>query len=115
MNVVTKSELFTRAWQIRRNQPYRKFASCLSIAWGEAKRARFYNWLHLPLELRYLDPLQSIKDIKQAMFLLQMKTRMGPAGFAQMDAYAQEIRQLEDMMASEPLEATCQPCLTECE
>ena len=64
----------------------------------------------------------TIAEIKQAMFLLQMKDRLGPHGFAQMDAYARQIHQLEDMLASrerrgtdgKPRGVNRVPALTEC-
>ena len=53
----------------------------------------------------------TIAELKEAMFLLQMKDCLGPhclrglPAFAQMDAYARQIRQLELMLASPNISA----------
>jgi hypothetical protein len=98
INGVTRSDIMKRAWQIRWAQPYRTFGQCLSMAWREAKEALLVNWTHLPLELRYPMPVESITALKREIFMHEMMDNWGVEGLNKLHSMQAEMRQLEVMI-----------------
>jgi len=97
---VTRSEIMTRAWTIRHREQYRKFGTCLSMAWDEARDGRLVNWHHLPMEARFPMPEERIEDLKREMFMLEMQDNWGVVGLERMRSLRQEVSQLERMVAA---------------
>ncbi len=97
---VTRSEIMTRAWAIRHREHYRKFGTCLSMAWGEARDGRLVNWHHLPMEARFPMPEERIEDLKRELFMMEMQTRLGVHSLKQMRNIRTKITQLEKMVVA---------------
>ena len=97
---VTRSEIMIRAWAIRHREHYRKFGTCLSMAWDEARDGRLVNWHHLPMKARFPMPKERIEGLKRELFMMEMQTRLGVHGMQQMRDIRTEITQLERMVAA---------------